>query len=491
MKKHVALLRLLCLLLTLCTFCALFAGCQNEGGVRETEATTPESTADLYDDEGYLKDQLPDNLKFNKAVRIVVSDNQKGQVYSLEETENVVQNAIYKRGLTVEERLGLEIEWIPKDATWNNNRTAFFQHIKSTSDAGDAYDACCLYNLMPGALASMGYLENLGGSKYLDLTAPWWPDDFVNEIVINDTLYSLVENSSKGTLMNIHGTFFNEALIESYGLTSPYEMVENNTWTFANMLTLVKGTYSDLNNNGTKDENDFFGVMTGTEAKIETWFYGMGNKYATKNADGMPEMLMNDQTYMTNWLDEFTAATASNDFLIWDKKGHTVAFFDERSILYMSAIRLVDGAVSKGITMKYGVVPVPKKDAAQENYITNVANSHDMWCVPLNAKDVEMSGAILECMASEAYRQIAPVYFDQCIKLRYAPSEELAAMYDLIRSSVVFDFCSIYSFAFSQVPRTVLHASAKNPQSTPWSSQWGAYGATYEAEFETILNLYQ
>lgn len=86
----------------------------------------------------------------------------------------------------------------------------------------------------------MGALENLGQTKYPDLTGPWWPSDFVNEIVVNDMLYSLVESSSKGTLCNIHGTFFHEELIDRYGLTSPYEMVENNIWTFANRMALIR-----------------------------------------------------------------------------------------------------------------------------------------------------------------------------------------------------------------------------------------------------------
>ncbi|MBQ8440642.1 MAG: hypothetical protein IJX19_08270, partial [Clostridia bacterium] len=114
-----------------------------------------------------------------------------------------------------------------------------------------------------------------------------------------------------------------------------------------------------------------------------------------------------------------------------------------------------------------------------------------MWCVPLDAKDMDVSSAILECMASESYRQIAPVYFDQCIKLRFAPDERLAEMYDLIRDSIVFDFCAIYSFALPQVPRTVLHATLKNPSGKPWTSEWQKIEGSMVGGFETILELYR
>lgn len=490
MKKTALLTRLLCVLLALVMLATMAVSCSTEEADTSNETNAVDTTDPVEEETEFPEDGL-DGINFGESVRIVVSETQKGQVYQEEETDNVINNAIFKRGITVEERLGLEITWLPMDATWNNNREIFFQHIQTTSETGQAYDALCLYNLMPGALAAKGLLENLADTTYIDLTAPWWPEDLVNQVLINDMLYSLVESSSKGTLMNIHGVFFNNKLIDSYNLKSPYDMVAANEWTFENMIALVKGVGSDLNENGTKDKDDFFGVVTGTEAKLETWFFGMGYKYATKNEAGELEFLMKDSTYMLSWIDEFVNASDSKDFWLWDKEGHTKAFFNEHAILYMSAIRLVDNGVREGIEMDYGIVPVPKKDVSQPKYITNVANSHDMWCVPLDAKDMDVSSAILECMASESYRQIAPVYFDQCIKLRFAPDERLAEMYDLIRDSIVFDFCAIYSFALPKVPRTVLHATLKNPTGLPWTSEWAKIESSMVGGFETILELYR
>ena len=491
MKKSL-LTKLLCMLLAMFMLLAVVTACTTEGD-DDTDASASTGAVsgeeELETEEEEFDDGLSD-LDFDAEVKIVVSEAQAYQVYAAEETDNVIYNAIYKRGMTVEDRLGVEITWVPMDAGWNNNREVFFQHIQSTCETGSAYDAVCLYNLMPGALAAKGLMENLADASYINLEAPWWPEDFVNEIVINDTLYSLVENSSYGTLRNIHGVFFNNELLNARGLRSPYDMVAANEWTFADMIALVKDQGSDLNENGSKDKDDFYGVVTGTEAKIESWFYGMGYKYATKGADGMPELLMGNTEYITSWLDEFNSATESKDFWLWDKEGHTKAFFKESAILYMSAIRLVEGGVSQGVEMDYGIVPLPKKDATQENYITNVANSHDMWGIPVNGADMDVSSALVECMAVESYRQVAPVYFDQCIKLRYAPDERLGEMYDLIRNSIVFDFCVIYSFALPEVPRTLLHASTKNPSTTPWTSQWGTHGTSMTAGFESILELY-
>lgn len=497
MKLTNLFLRLSCLILALVTVGLLAVGCGNTfsenpeaSNSGQDGAGTEATPTGKYDSEGYLMDEIPDGLNFNQSVRIVISESQKNQVAPSEDSTDVISAAIVDRNLTVEDRLGIEIEFLPIAAGWND-RATFCQTIKAASQAGDAYDALCVYNPFPGALASAGLLENLGDTQYIDLNGPWWPSSFTSEVVIDNTLFSLVESSSKGTLRNMHGVFFNNALIEDLNLESPYDLVAKNEWTFANMMALIKDTWSDKNNNGVKDKDDSFGVVTGTQAKIESWFFGMGYKYCIKNENGELDLKMRDVYYMVEWIDVFTAAAATNDFLLYEQNGHTKTFFSNNAVLYMTSLQLVENGINNGIEFDYGVVPIPKKDENQERYLTNIANSHDSWCIPMNVKNIDLSSAILECMASEAYRQIAPVYFEQCIKLRYAPDERLAEMYDLIRDGIVFDFTSIFSFSFEKDPRSILHATVKNPQNLPWPSQWESNGPLFENGFAAILELYQ
>jgi hypothetical protein len=215
----------------------------------------------------------------------------------------------------------------------------------------------------------------------------------------------------------------------------------------------------------------------------------MGYRYSQKNANGEIELLMDDADLMIEWVDRFNTATASRDFLINDTK-HTLAFVENRAILYMSSLQLVDEMIAKDIEMDYGVVPLPKGSEKQERYLSNVANHHDSWCVPNGAMDFQESTAMIECMASESYREVAPVYFDTCIKLRYAPDEKLYEMYDLIRDSITFDFCQTYSFVFASGtdPRALIMNCVTGKNN--WSSQWGSVGTNVENGFADILTLY-
>ena len=488
MKKHLTVLRLVCFLLASLMMLAILAGCQNDG---DKEATDPadkgtQATQVATDKDGYVLD--PIHFTLDREMSILISEQLKTQITADERGEDVINNALYDRWQTVEERLNIEINLNTKDGLWNANRTAFFQQVKSTSDSGDAYDALCVYNLYPGAMASMGYLENLTTGKYLDLTAPWWPQVYVDQLLLEDTLYGAVENSAKGTLRNLHGVFFNNDLLEENKLKSPYDYVEENIWTFDNMMALIKDTYQDLNADGKKDAKDFFGILTGTEAKIETWYFSMGYRYTEKDVNGEPQLVINSNA--GEFIDRIVEASSTNDFYLVDTS-HGLAFKEERAILYQTSIQLIESN-AKNWEINYGVVPVPKGSLDQEKYISNVANTHDAWCVPLNAQSLDDSTAMIEVMASQSYRQIAPVYFETCIKLRYAPDERLADMYDLIRDSITFDFCQIYSLAFDsgKDPRSLVTACVKNPSGLNWASQWASNGAPVEAGFDKILEIY-
>ena len=106
----------------------------------------------------------------------------------------------------------------------------------------------------------------------------------------------------------------------------------------------------------------------------------------------------------------------------------------------------------------------------------------------MDVASLDESSALLECMASQAYRQIAPVYFDQCITLRYSPSEKLRPMYELIRDSIMFDFLQVYSFSLPTDPRSLLNKSVWNKED--WTTVWDNNGAATEAGFADILALY-
>ncbi|MBE6627789.1 MAG: hypothetical protein E7629_02570 [Ruminococcaceae bacterium] len=494
MKNNRLTVRFFCLLLSLCTLCAVFCACATEDAdktLTDASEASVESNEDPTegaptDEEGYLLlESIPEDFKIGGEFKIL-GWGDGAQHYRAEETDDVVGNAIYKRNMTVEETLGVDLQWSFSPGNWDH-KEEYIQQVKSTSDAGMAYDALVCYNLVPYALAVNGLAENLYDTAYIDLTAPWWPSVYLGEALYNETIFGLVEGCAYATMRQMTGIFFNNDLIEDKNLRSPYDMVAANEWTLDNMMVMIKDTYEDRNSNGKKDGGDFYGASTGYSPQVDGWFYGMGYRWSEFDGDGNLTLLAGDPSII-EFTDRMAEAFSQQDFYgVDDNRGDL--FKASRAILYMESVTLADTTL-KDQEIRYGIVPAPKKNAEQERYYTHLTNRHDAWCIPLNAKDNDNSSAVIECMAYESYRHVDPVYYDACIKLRYASDERLGEMYDLMRDSITFDFFYLFGASFSKFPIEPMRFCCQMPDQYSWSSIWQQYSATWKSEFDNIVSLY-
>ena len=112
---------------------------------------------------------------------------------------------------------------------------------------------------------------------------------------------------------------------------------------------------------------------------------------------------------------------------------------------YLSALSMVE----QKLEQPFAVVPTPKYNAeTQANYVTHFSNTYDMYGIPYQCADVDRASAVLECLASEAYRRIGPAYFEVYLKSRNVSDGRLADMYDIIRAGIVFDMGVLFGELF-------------------------------------------
>ena len=97
------------------------------------------------------------------------------------------------------------------------------------------------------------------------------------------------------------------------------------------------------------------------------------------------------------------------------------------------------------VDWSYGIVPVPLYNEDQENYVTVMGNPFTLYAIGNGCSDPSRSTAVLEVLASEAYRRTTPAIFEVNMKLRYAKDNIDAQMFDIIRSTVSYDLGRIYS----------------------------------------------
>jgi maltose-binding protein MalE len=348
------------------------------------------------------------------------------------------------------------------------------------------------YNLNPYALANKGYLVNLKDTTNLNLEAPWWPEEFLSSMLYKDQIYALVDNASVGTVTNLSCIFFNNDLLEAKQLESPYDLVNKNEWTIPKLKELIKDTYEDKNGNGSAEGGtggDLYGLVTSTAARITCWYYAAGLRFSSINEQG--ELIFNnDVEDATRRIEAIVDLFSGGDALVNEPKTQYIMFKEELAYFYLSNVSLASNMVNNNVNINYGVAPNPKLDSDQTRYYTHVPNTHDAWYLLKGIKDEECSSAFLEAMASEAYRKVNPVFFETNLKIRYAPDENLAQMYDIIRESITFDFVYLYGSVMGTDINTGIRNCIQNPDTYKWATVWAGIKDSMNTKFQQVLDTY-
>ncbi len=489
MKKQTLWIKSLVLLLAMTMLLSILAACQTagtgEGTTEKPAAATTTVVTENTDENGLYYDDLPEDLNFNRIFRVLGCQQQAYQFQGTNaEDDDPIQRAIFERNMTVEERMGIEFEWDLVSGVWGSRET-FLTAIQTACDGGTPHDAIIAYNLVPPVVAVRGYAANLYGTRYIDLSAPWWPSVYQREMLLNDQLYSLEESNDHGVLLSMLAVFFDNDRLESRNLESPYDLVAKNEWTIEKLAEMIKDTYEDFDNDQKVSAGDIFGMCTASNSKIDAWFYGCGYRFS-EIQNGEVVSLVGDSK-LNDALDLLTGFMNNQDVYQYDTSQGKM-FYEKRAYFYSGGVYLAMG--TKEDSINFGVVPQPKLNSEQERYYTHLSNEHDSWCVPYNVKDMDCTSAVMECMASESYRQIGPLYFDTYLKLRLAPDERLADMYDLIRDGITFDFIYLYTCVYSNSPKEVFKKCYLSPTSNQWASSYAQNKGAWDSAFQQIIDTY-
>ena len=91
----------------------------------------------------------------------------------------------------------------------------------------------------------------------------------------------------------------------------------------------------------------------------------------------------------------------------------------------------------------YGMVPYPKLNAQQKDYISTAMTS-DYCAIPQTADDVDKSAIFLNAFQYYSHLYLRPAYYDTALKLQAAQDPESSAMLDFILDRIYLDFAFIH-----------------------------------------------
>lgn len=452
--------RLFALLLVLCFVCSFaLTACNNEGeGVESSTTDQSGSTSPYQNVSGkyvgsYSKTYEGETITFltcsvnpTYESEIIFNTYEDGTQQTMPEVLN--ENLKY-RAEYVEEVLGITIEEQKVLDTARPGGGMCTQIREGNLSATEDYQIVvpCLYD--GATLAVEGHLYNLLGKGFegLQIEAPWWNQDFNDNMTYGGQLYFTIgdlgtvnKGSTAALYVNLE-LWDKNGLSETYG-GNPYELVRNGKWTVDTVFEAVSTFGSDDDNSGIIDYKDTFG-WGGQLDDMWSIFYAAGEKIAKPNADGYPTItiynersakLMEKLQELVQNKEHYISANDYFGVVQWPSVLVEQGFTDGRALFYNASVGTV---INLGIMEQaFGMLPVPKADELQENYYSLV-NPWTSTCfaVPTCVKGEKLSMAVdvLNVMGAESLNTVAPNYQEilEYMKIRDDDSADMLNNYIL------------------------------------------------------------
>lgn len=370
-------------------------------------------------------------------------------IYAEAENGDTINDAVYTRNLAVFEKYNFSI------TLENVLFDELVTRVKNAVSAGDdVYDLAYLRLYEQKNLVSGGYFIDFNDIPNVDLTKPWWDQGCVESLTVDGKLYlaaSSINISDENATASI---LFNKKIAADNDLEDMYQLVRDGKWTMDKMREIYSDVSADVNGDGKMDGEDLWGFLGGTD--VAACFYiGSGGTVVSRDKDGalydsmgsdknfaivgkVQEIMTDEKNFYNHHLGtQALKSTDDNQYRDLFSGGHGLFFWS----------RLDEVTTLRGMETDFGILPTPKYDELQENYISFVSQHiMGLMSVPNTAPDLARTGTILEALAAESYYTLTPAYYDVALKSKASRDDESAEMLDIIFANRIYDLGEYFNF---------------------------------------------
>ena len=382
-------------------------------------------------------------LSFDKYVSYIDLD-------FAEYTGESLDDAVYDRNRKVEDALNFRFKEVETPYTgWKTGQVAMIDQVIQSVMAGDyAYDAAYLPVAFKAGIITDGYLYDLKTLPGLKLDEEYWDHKINDSLEFGGKLYAASSPLQFQTMDMADVLLFNEDLFTDMKLEYPYQLVRDGKWTldamqeYVTALTQLNGDDSFQFN---AEGNAQYGIAYHSDL-VFAMTASSGCMMAEKTAGGGISLTLENERWH-NTVDKLnilfnktnghaegsTNATAANNY---------ISMFRSRRAGFLTA-ELKATLELRDMNDNFGLLPMPKYDEAQAEYITMTGYSTTLLTVPKTQTDPERTGVILDALSYESWKNVLPVYYDVTIEQKGLRNEDSIEMLDIIREGRTAEFTRV------------------------------------------------
>ncbi len=465
---------------------ALLVSCGGTGTSSDTASDDTTSTQIETSDSNYISD-LPDSYDFGDFKLRVLKQDPKNIQWTLntfapeEENADPLNDVMYRRSRSVEDKYGFMIEeylseWDPTDEVQ-----------KTVLADEDMYDiALCQINnskkLLDGLVTDLNEVPNLNLSKH------YWNQDLTEQLSIKGKIFFATGDIIVSYDDSMMIMTYNRSLGEDFGIESLYDTVRAGNWTYDKLMECVRIVSQDLDSNGIQDEKDRYGLMYAVDAAAAPYLGCSGVGLYEIGSDGMLTFIGDSERMHDAWekynslISDKTLSYDWGDLPSENRAGRVAAMLGEKQVLFQSMVLSMVRRNYRDIELDFGILPLPKLDEAQENYITIINLATPYIFVPRSVRELDKVGFALEALAA-ASGEVTRNYYEVCMESKYTRDEASFEMIELASENIVFDAGFVFSWGGfgAELTRSIKIADS------PYASKLAEYKTKTESEMGDFI----
>lgn len=369
-----------------------------------------------------------------------------------EETEDVLNDAIFNRNKFIEDKFNINMVEINVDI---NNIAATTKKAIQVGD--DLYDAVYFPRAADtsiGGSITSGYFYNLDNIPEIKLDGSYWKKSSIesSRIGVNNGLYFLQSEVQLMTLQGVWCMFFNETMMRNLGLDLPYQLAREGKWTLDELLKYLK-VGANLNGDDSfkwnANGNSIYG-LTAPVMSMAAFIVGINEPYIRKDANNVPFLGIENERFYAgiNKILEITGVEGqfieANEDRATSLKNYEIMFENNRSLFIIAEFKTAD--LFRAKEDSYGIVPMPKFDEAQENYSHLLFAQCPVITIPQTNTIPHETGIIIDAMEFKTHTEVTPVYYDISLSFKGLRNDESIEMMHLINSTISLDLGTTYDW---------------------------------------------
>ncbi len=384
-------------------------------------------------------------------------DTVKDEFYSEGITTNIVETAVFKRNEAVKARLGVDLNVILESDT---GASAINNKLGVAVQAGDtSYDIVVAPTYIAAKFPIQGQYRNLKNCEYIDLDKLYWSQGFNEAFSFGaDKQYLATGEAVISIYRFLYCTIYNKQMFADNHQDDLYETVRDGKWTLEYQTQLSRKFHQDTGYAATS----IYGVAAGDQISVDPYWVSLQCPVVTKDVNNEFELTITNSTALGKISDSVELILAlyndascyvhpfEEDGFTSNNGSRTIqTFYEERAAMATTVIYSMERHMEFLADKSYGIVPMPKFDEDQAGYYSNLQDQVSAMGISMtvSADRLQMVGAIMELLASEAKSTVVEAYYEKALNYRYLQDPESQEMLKMIYEGSNMTIASVYTGA--------------------------------------------